>query len=144
MVKKRRWIDPTTHPTPTTSAKWTNVRDPRAAVRFSLDERVAWDEGDRIVLATVLGYTDDECAIRVRLESGATAVWPTVSARLRRVQTPDYHSHPGMATVVEDEGHVATLPIAPVTDEEVREFEREQFSDRENERTVQDSPSKRR
>lgn len=84
----------------TTSEKWTGVRDPRATVRFSLDERVAWDEGDRIILGVVIGFLDDECAIKVRLENGSTVVWPTVSARLRRVQTPDYDSG-SVATQVE-------------------------------------------
>jgi len=108
MTKRRKNTNVT--PTPT-SAKWTNIQDPRATVRFSLDERVAWDEGDRIVLGVVIGFPDDECAIKVRLENGCTVIWPTVSARLRRVQTPEYSEDQSMATTVED-----TAKFAPLED----------------------------
>lgn len=110
MAKRRRHKDTGVTPTPT-SSKWTNIRDPRATVRFSLDERVAWDEGDRIVLGVVIGFPDDECAIKVRLENGCTVIWPTVSSRLRRVQTPEYSEDQSMATTVED-----TTKFAPLED----------------------------
>lgn len=113
MVKKR-WATPST-----TSSKWTGVRDPRATVRFSLDERVAWDEGDRIVLGAVIGFTEDECAIRVRLENGSTAIWPTVSARLRRVQTPGYDYGGSVATSVE----LPSMIGEPVVEEHYDEME---------------------
>jgi hypothetical protein len=65
------------------------VRDPRATVRFSLDDRVTWEQDDGgIIPATIVAFVDD-CMVQVRLENGRTVLWPTFSPRMRRAQTPD-------------------------------------------------------
>jgi hypothetical protein len=88
-VKRRRFSRSLRPETLTTSSKWTGVRDPRAAVRFSLDERVTWDQGNgSVVIATIIAFVD-ECTVKVRLENGRTVIWPTFSPRMRRVETPD-------------------------------------------------------
>jgi len=98
MVKKSKQRSRNLRPETTTGDKWTNIRNPRATVRFSLDERVAWDDGEYLVMATVIGFDEDECTVKVKLDNGSVAFWPTVSARLRRVQTSEYAS---VATRVE-------------------------------------------
>lgn len=92
MVKKTKSRSRNLRPETTTSDKWTNIRNPRATVRFSLDDRVAWDDGEYIIMATVIGFEEDECTVKVKLDNGTVAFWPTVSARLRRVQTAEYTS----------------------------------------------------
>jgi hypothetical protein len=94
-VKRRRLGRELRPETLTTSAKWTGVRDPRATVRFSLDERVIWDQGHgSVILATIVAFVD-ECTVQVRLENGRTVLWPTFSPRMRRVQTPDFDEMSG-------------------------------------------------
>jgi hypothetical protein len=92
MVKKSKQRSRNLRPETTTGDKWTNIRNPRATVRFSLDERVAWDDGEYLVMATVIGFDEDECTVKVKLDNGTISFWPTVSARLRRVQTSEYQS----------------------------------------------------
>ena len=95
--KKRRSFSrdlrPQTNPTIPTDEKFTNIKQPMAKARFKIGDRVAWDDGECLTLATVLGFTEEACEIKVQLESGKHQIWPTISNRLRRVQTPDYDSN---------------------------------------------------
>jgi hypothetical protein len=103
MPRKRRHHSgfestPSSTPRPlltTTGAKHTRVRDPRAAVRFSLDDRVTWDEslesdGSKLVYGTIDAFLEDECMVRIRIEGGGTTLAPTFSSRLKhaRVSLP--------------------------------------------------------
>jgi hypothetical protein len=111
MVKKSRERTRNVRPETTTGDKWTNIRNPRATVRFSLDERVAWDDGEYLVMATVIGFDEDECTVKVKLDNGTISFWPTVSARLRRVQTQEYQS----AITRIDDKHIPTQEeITPI------------------------------
>jgi hypothetical protein len=74
----------------TTNGKWTGVRDPRADVRFSLEDRVIWDQGNGNVFIAVIDAFVDDCTARVRFENGRTAIWPTFSPRMRRIVPPDF------------------------------------------------------
>ena len=114
MVKKSKTRSRNLRPETTTSDKWTNIRNPRATVRFSLDERVAWDDGEYIVMATVIGFDEDECTVKVKLDNGTVAFWPTVSARLRRVQTPDYISETSIATRIDEARNPSQSEITPI------------------------------
>lgn len=89
MAPKKRRSHRDLRPETTTGARWTNIVNAAASARFSIGERVAWDEGSRILLGIVEAFTNDQHMLIVRMENGASATWPTVSARLRRVQTPD-------------------------------------------------------
>jgi hypothetical protein len=64
-------------------------------MRFSLDDRVTWDEslnadGSRLVHGTVDAFLEDECMVRIRIDGGGTTLAPTFSSRLKhaRVSIP--------------------------------------------------------
>lgn len=89
MSSKKRRGGRELRPDTTTGHKYTRVRDPRAAVRFSLDEQVEWDEGDRILRGKVVGFVENDCMCKVLHDDGGITLWPTMSPLMRRVPKSD-------------------------------------------------------
>ncbi len=97
MTKRKRKHGRDLRPeTTTTGNRWTKIPDPRASARFAVGDRVAWDEGDRILLGTVIAYVPgDSYMVDVRLEDGSITRWATILACFRRVQSPEQFSAEG-------------------------------------------------
>jgi hypothetical protein len=100
MVKKKRTSAFQQRPDTTTSARFTNIKEPKASKRFKIGDRVAWDDGENLILGKVESFDLDDCAVVVLLETGMRTVWANVSARLRKIQSPiEFDSNKSVAEI---------------------------------------------
>jgi hypothetical protein len=103
MVRKRRSFFHT-NVTPTTGARLTHVRNPRAGSRFSPGDHVRWCDEEAIFISE--DPRDPTIAIVRLIPSGRVTEWPGALAGMRRMQTANYDTPPALDQMV------AELPIA--------------------------------
>lgn len=79
----------TVTPTPSTTGSGvpTHIPDPRASVRFKVNERVRW-ANDPKQTGVVVGYGRDDDSVFVRLDNGDVVVMVSGLSLLRRVEVP--------------------------------------------------------
>lgn len=75
---------------PGVSRMITNIPDPRAAVRFSIGDRVAWDDGGPCLhLGMIDSFIEgSDCEVRVRLDDGRLVDIFSIATSLRRIAVP--------------------------------------------------------
>jgi hypothetical protein len=93
MVRKRSFRTNVT-PTPTTGARLTHVRNPRAGARFTPGDHVRWCDEEAIFISE--DPRDPTIAIVRLIADGHVTEWPGALAGMRRMQTANYDTPPSL------------------------------------------------
>ena len=113
--KSRRGFHTNVTPTPTTGARLTHVRNPRAGARFTSGDHVRWCDEEAIFISE--DPRDPTIAIVRLISSGQVTEWPGALAGMRRMQTSNYDTPPSLDPMgLPIVGELTNVVFAPIVE----------------------------